>query len=110
MIYHITDPETWQLALQTGFYVHPSLKSEGVIYASKERQVMDVVETEEKFSHADELVILHIVERRIKDKVSYVEENGVLQPRIHGRIPLDAIEEVSVIPRLDDGTFNWDAF
>jgi uncharacterized protein (DUF952 family) len=108
MIYHITDSESWKRALQSGFYVHPSLKDDGIIHAVKEKQVLDVVEKD--FADAEELVILHIVERRLQGKITYVEENGIQQPRIHGRIPIEAIEDVSVVPRMDDGNFNWDEF
>lgn len=108
MIFHITDSESWKRALQTGYYVHPSLKEDGFIHAVKEKQVLDLVE--KKFAEAEELVILHIVERRLKDKITFVEEDGEQWPRILSRIPIDAIEDVSVVPKLDDGSFNWDEF
>jgi uncharacterized protein (DUF952 family) len=106
MIYHITESALWQRALALGFYVHPSLKEEGFIHCSKENQLGEV--GDEHFADAKEVLVLHIVERRIKDKVKYEEVDGEEYPHIYGKIPIDAIEDITIVERGDDGAFKWE--
>lgn len=105
MIYHITDAKLWERALELGDYSHPSLKAEGFIHCSTLTQLPATVAR--FFSEAQSLIILHIVERRIKELVRWEESDGDKFPHIYGQLPLEAIEDLSIIERDDKGQWDW---
>lgn len=107
MIYHITDPDLWETALTKGVYRHPTLQREGFIHACRREQLPGVVARH--FPQAEELWILHIVERRIRQLVRYddVPKVGESFPHIYGPLPLHAIDDLSLLTRDDAGNWAW---
>lgn len=106
MIYHITEQKLYERALQLGFYLHPSLKEEGFIHCCKEEQLPGVADRH--FAKAKELLVLHIVERRIpKEKLKWEEAEGELYPHVYGKIPIEAVEDVSIMERDSDGHIDF---
>jgi uncharacterized protein (DUF952 family) len=108
MIYHLTTHTIWQKTLDSnkGFYKHPSLESEGFIHCSFQEQVAESANLH--FPEEEELVILYIVERRIKELVkSEASRKGELFPHVYGPMPLEAIEEVRILMRNSEGKFEF---
>lgn len=105
MIYHITTKELWEKALLKGMYAHPSLEIEGFIHASTEAQLMETINIH--YSEQKEIWILHIVEKRIKNKLKWETAREQLFPHIYGQIPLEAIEDVSFITKNSVGQWEW---
>lgn len=107
MIYHITDAPLWEKALVAEYYRHPSLKTEGFIHCSTKDQLGPTADR--FFGGVDQIIVLSIVERRIPGMVKWEDAPDVTPPQkfphIYGPLPLDAIEDVSIITRVDD---QWD--
>ena len=91
IIYHIALKEDWSKAQQTGFYEHPSLKEEGFIHCSEERQVEDVLQR--FFQGKKELLKLVIDTDKLTSQ--YVQEwsPSMLDtyPHIYGPINTSAV-------------------
>lgn len=105
MIYHLTSRELWEKALLKGMYAHPSLESEGFIHASTEQQLLETVQLH--FQNFTEIWVLHIVEKRIKNKMKWETAREQLFPHIYGQIPLEAIEDVSFFTKNQEGLWEW---
>ena len=90
-IYHITTQEQWDTANEKGFYTSPSLKEEGFIHCSEERQIPDVLNR--YFSGKDHLVKLTIDTAKLTSQLIYDWSNAIEDtfPHIYGPINLDAI-------------------
>lgn len=97
VIYHITTAKAWQQAQQEGQYEAPSLKEEGFIHCSEERQIPGVLER--YFSGETELVRLVIKTDKLTSR--YVQEwSPSVQdtfPHIYGPINLDAVVRVDPV-------------
>lgn len=96
MIYHITTSEAWKAAQQKGLYETPSLKEEGYIHCSQEKQVAGVLER--YFSGASNLVKLEIDTEKLTTPFFYdwSLSNEDTFPHVYGTINLEAV--VKVIP------------
>ena len=108
MIYHLTTHTAWQKTLDSGkeFYIAASLDTEGFIHCSYRDQVAESAKLH--FEGEDELVLLHIVEKRIKEILKpELSRKGDVFPHVYGALPLEAIEEVYVLVREKDGKFHW---
>lgn len=97
IIYHIALKEDWDKAQQNGFYEHPSLKEEGFIHCSEDRQVADVLE---RFFKGKTNLLKLVIDT---DKLTshYVQEwsPSILDtfPHIYGPINLSAIVKTEPI-------------
>jgi uncharacterized protein (DUF952 family) len=91
VIYHITSAATWQEAQQQGQYEATSLKEEGFIHCSEERQLAGVLDR--YFIGKTDLVKLIIDTDKLTSR--YVQEwSPSVQdtfPHIYGPINLDAV-------------------
>jgi uncharacterized protein (DUF952 family) len=108
MIYHLTTHDAWQKTLDSnkGFYKNESLASEGFIHCSYKDQVAGSANTH--FKQMDELVILFIVEKRVKDILkAEPSRGGELFPHLYGPLPLEAVEEVRIIMRNNEGKYEF---
>lgn len=96
LIYHITTNEEWNQAKQRGEYEAASLKEEGFIHCSEDRQVGDVLKR--YFSGKTQLVKLTIDTTKLSSQLIYDWSNAIEDtfPHIYGPINLDAV--VSVDP------------
>ena len=105
LIYHITDAKRWDRALDLGYYEHESLQKEGFIHCSTLEQLPRTLQ--KHFSKQTEVIVLHIVERRIKElfKNEPSPDTGEMFPHIYGRIEAFAIEDLSIWEKNEDGTW-----
>ena len=107
MIYHLTLPEYWEPALETGQYEHPTYKTEGFIHCSTKEQLYR--SAAKHFSDKDEILVLFLVEKRIKDKLRWeAAKSGELFPHIYGTIPVETVESVRMLIRKSDGEYELD--
>ena len=97
MIYHVTDKETWEKALNVGYYADPSLEKEGFIHMSKENQVEGVLER--YFKNRTNLVKLHVDETILLSELRYDWSPSVQEefPHVYGTINLNAVVKVDVL-------------
>lgn len=90
-IYHITTQNQWDAAKASGYYTSPSLKDEGFIHCSEERQIPDVLRR--YFSDKTQLVKLTIDTDKLTSQLIYDWSNAIEDtfPHIYGPINLEAI-------------------
>jgi len=108
MIYHLITHEIWEKTLNSNkpIYEPASFKTEGFIHCSFAEQIAESANLH--FPEQTELVVLHIVEKRIKNIIkTEASRQGILFPHIYGELPLDAVEELSIMVRNSEGVFEW---
>ena len=106
MIYHITTREKWEKALNSGVYTHEDLQKEGFIHCSTKEQL--IASAEKHYAAFDELVILCIVEKRVKEILKWEpSRGGQLFPHVYGTIPLEAVESQNLLVKNEVGKFEW---
>lgn len=91
LIYHIATREDWEKAQVQGHYESPSLKEEGYIHCSEDRQVSDVILR--YFSTTSNLLKLTIDTDKLTSQLIYDWSNAIEDtfPHIYGPINLDAV-------------------
>lgn len=94
LIYHVTTKQEWEAAQEKGYYTAPSLKTEGFIHCSEERQVKGVLER--YYKGKTDLLKLVIDPQKLQYELKYelapsVNENF---PHVYGSINLDAVVNV----------------
>lgn len=91
VIYHITTASEWEEARRKGAYEAESLKKEGFIHCSEERQIPDILKR--FYSHESGLVKLSIDTDKLTSRLIYNWSNAVEDtfPHIYGPINLDAV-------------------
>lgn len=94
IIYHVTTAAEWNTAKERGYYESSSLKSEGFIHCSEERQVAGVLER--YFADQKGLVKLVIDTDLLKSR--YVQEWSPSThdtfPHVYGPINREAVIDV----------------
>jgi len=94
IIYHVTTAAEWNAAKEKGSYESASLKAEGLIHCSEERQVAGVLER--YFTGKTDLVKLVIDTDKLKSR--YVQEWSPSThdtfPHVYGPINADAVIDV----------------
>ena len=97
IIYHVTTKGEWETAGQKGFYVAPSLETEGFIHCSEEQQVKGVLER--YYKGKTDLVKLVIDTARLRPELKYELASSVNEefPHVFGPINVDAVIRVEVI-------------
>lgn len=97
LIYHITTSEEWNRALQKGQYESSSLKEEGFIHCSEDRQIADVLKR--YFAGKTNLVKLTIETQKLTSQLIYDWSNAIEDtfPHVYGPINLDAVIKVDAI-------------
>jgi uncharacterized protein (DUF952 family) len=96
-IYHVTTKLEWNAAKDKGFYVAPSLETEGFIHCSEVHQVDGVLQR--YYQGKKDLLKLVIDIQKLSSQLKYelapsVNENF---PHVYGPINLDAVIEVQKI-------------
>jgi uncharacterized protein (DUF952 family) len=91
IIYHVTSQKEWEAAKARGFYVAPSLETEGFIHCSEANQVKGVLER--YFAGKKDLVKLIIDTSALTSKLKYERAPSVNEdfPHVYGAINLDAV-------------------
>ena len=101
MILHITSKNEWLEAQTHGEYIAPSLKTEGFIHCSTEKQVLHVANA--FYRGRKDLVLLKLDEARLKPALKWEPPAGPpapgisesdLFPHIFGPINLTAVASV----------------
>ena len=97
MIYHITDKDHWEAALQKGFLEVPSLFTEGFIHASLRGQVRGVLKR--YYPGIKNLVLLHIDESMLKAPLKFELAPSVNEefPHIFGPLNTDAVIKTELL-------------
>lgn len=97
VIYHITTAEEWNQAKSTGSYEAASLKEEGFIHCSEDRQVAGVLER--YFAGKNNLVKLSVDTARLDGKLIYEWSPSIADtfPHVYGPINVDAVIAVEAI-------------
>lgn len=97
LIYHIATKEDWSAAQIEGLYESPSLKEEGYIHCSEDRQLKDVIAR--YFSTKKNLLKLTIDTEKLTSQLIYDWSNAIEDtfPHIYGPINLDAVILVETI-------------
>lgn len=102
MIYHLSTHKAWETALEKGDYGIPP--GDPFIHCSTAEQLDRTLE--KHYANAQELVLLGIVEKRIRDLLKWEpNKEGALFPHIYGNIPLEAIETTDILFRKKDGSW-----
>jgi uncharacterized protein (DUF952 family) len=94
IIYHITTKPEWKAAQAQGHYESASLKEEGYIHCSEERQLPEVLER--YFKEKKELIKLVIDTEKLSSPLIYDWSPSIEDtfPHIYGPINLEAVREV----------------
>ncbi len=97
LIYHVTSPAEWELALKEGFYVAPSLLAEGFIHLSKAHQVAGVLER--YYSGQTGLILLTVDPSKLTVPLKYELAPALHEwfPHVYGTIPVEAVVAVEKI-------------
>ena len=98
IIYHITTKQEWETAKPNGKYEATSLKEEGFIHCSEERQIPGVLER--FFLMKTDLVKLVIDTDKLTSQLIYDWSPSLEDtfPHIYGPINTEAVTEVIPIP------------
>jgi uncharacterized protein (DUF952 family) len=90
MFYHITTPENWAKFADKDFYEAESLKTEGFIHASFDRQLEETLKIH--YKGVREVLLLKIDSEKLTSKlVVEKSRNGEDFPHIYGAINKSAI-------------------
>ena len=105
ILYHIADEAAWRQALETGWYKPASLAQEGFLHGSTHAQLAETLRFH--FAQAQQVLVLHIVDRRVKDILRWelAPKRGEEFPHFYGRLSVHAVEDVSILNRRPDGTW-----
>ncbi|MFT3824580.1 MAG: DUF952 domain-containing protein [Chitinophagaceae bacterium] len=96
-IYHITTAAEWNQAKNTGSYEAVSLKEEGFIHCSEDRQVASVLER--YFAGKTDLVKLSIDTTKLDGKLIYEWSPSIADtfPHVYGPINVSAVTAVETV-------------
>jgi len=106
ILYHVTDAAAWRRALELGVVAPPSLASEGFIHCCMKGQLEGVLARH--FDHEEEVILLHIVSKRVKKILKWADVTYGYFPHLHGRLPIEAITDLSIVRRRADRTWPLD--
>ena len=105
MIYHITTPDLWDIALSRGSYAAASLESEGFIHCSEKRQVERSLNR--FFRGEREVVILTIDPSKLICELRYEPADNDSFPHLFGELNLDAVLATEELNPAADGSFDF---
>jgi len=109
LIFHITTQELWETALNKGFYECPSLKEVGFIHCSTLEHLQDSANIHFKDYENSQLIVLHIPVKKVKKSLKWeVTRNEIAFPHIYGKIPLEIIQDISILERSDEGLWKFE--
>lgn len=97
VIYHVTTMQEWNAAKEKGFYIAPSLETEGFIHCSEAKQVKGVLER--YYQGKTDLLKLVIDTDKLKSKLQYDLAPSVNEefPHVYGPINVDAVINIETI-------------
>ena len=97
MIYHITDEESWLLAVENKYYLPVAFEKEGFIHTSYLKQVDGVLER--YYKNKPGLLLLHIDESKVIAEIKYEIAPSINEifPHIYGKLNIDAVIKITPI-------------
>ncbi len=115
-ILHIVPADVFYAHDKTKPYTTESLTTDGFIHCTKEPEVMLHVANRFYKNIKGEVLILVIDPRKVKAEVKYEPPahpepdpdsplNSILFPHIYGKLNLDAVVEIRIAKRAEDGSF-----
>jgi uncharacterized protein (DUF952 family) len=102
LILHITTPEAWAAALDSGAYRSETLDTEGFIHCSRPHQL--VATANRRYRGRTDLVLLSIDPALVPPDVPQREEGGF--PHLYGPLPVEAVTSVVGFDPGADGRFH----
>ncbi len=104
-IFHITKKETWAKALAKNLYDYCTLKTDGFIHCSTEKQYLEV--SHRIFKGQNGLVLLKINVELVDKKIIYenLEGGSTSYPHIYGALNINAVEKAKDLILDQDGKF-----
>lgn len=98
LVYHLTTAADWEKSLNKGIHTTPSLTSEGFIHCSSREQV--IPSAQKHFTEMDELVILEIPEKWVKDRLKWEpSRDEALFPHLYGKLELHEVANTHLLYR-----------
>ncbi|HSC52341.1 MAG TPA: chorismate synthase [Phnomibacter sp.] len=96
-IFHVTNRQLWEAALEKGFFEVPSLHSEGFIHMSEAHQVAGVLDR--YYKDQTNLVKLTVDPAKLQAELKYEGSEKLNEkfPHIYGHINIDAVVKVEDI-------------
>ncbi len=93
-IFHITTKSEWEAAKRKGFYNTLSLREEGFIHCSEDRQISGVLNR--YFQNKKDLVKLVVETEKLKSPYFFDWSTSVEDtfPHVYGPINIDAVKEI----------------
>jgi uncharacterized protein (DUF952 family) len=93
-IIHITTKAEWEAAVRKGYYDNLSLREEGFIHCSEERQIPSVLDR--YFQDQKGLVKLVVETEKLNSPYYYDWSNSAEDtfPHVYGPINIDAVTEI----------------
>jgi len=93
-IFHITTKAEWEAAKRAGLYNTSSLKEEGFIHCSEDRQISGVLNR--YFQNKKDLVKLVVETEKLKSPYFFDWSTSVEDtfPHVYGPINLEAVKEI----------------
>jgi len=93
-IFHITTKAEWEAAKRKGFYNTLSLREEGFIHCSEDRQISGVLNR--YFQNKKDLVKLVVETEKLKSPYFFDWSTSVEDtfPHVYGPINIDAVKEI----------------
>jgi uncharacterized protein (DUF952 family) len=96
-LFHITTAAAWEQAKPTGEYRAASLETQGYIHLSTTKQWPGTLERLYKGQVG--LVLLRIDVNKLKFQVRFETADGDEYPHLYGALNVDAVVDVSVVPK-----------
>jgi len=104
MLFHILkDLHTWEGFLKKGTYTPPSYSQEGFIHLCRAEQVLEVIHRH--FPEEEELILLMIPQKRIKEHVVWEETGHGVFPHLYAPLSLTEIESTAYLIKSPDQQF-----
>ncbi|MBV7338746.1 DUF952 domain-containing protein [Chloroflexi bacterium TSY] len=104
-IYHILPLSNWQEQNPHEPYRGDTLRTEGFIHCTGERELLVLVADANYRSNPSPFVVLCIDESKVVAQVKWEEADSTIFPHIYGPLNLDAVIDVVEFPRGSDGLF-----
>ena len=100
-LWHILSRGEWEAAREAGEYRPESLRTEGFIHLSEDKQWLRVANA--RYAGQTDLVLLSIRADRLKSPVHTEPADGDAYPHLYGPLNLDAVVDVFPLPCSPDG-------
>lgn len=107
LLYHLVEPDHWKKYMDKDRYVSAGFQEEGFIHLSLREQIDGVLER--FYADASELLVLVVPEKPVRKQLKYEPGGDVdeLFPHLYQGIPIEAIEDIQMLKRNKQGTWEW---